>query len=204
MATELTHEQDGPLYAGLGRRLGAHLLDAALCISIFVLAGVILRILRVSGVWNPAGPGGRLDPVESWRALGWLAKSSIIFAVFLCMGPTYFALFESSPWRATLGKRALGIQVSGDDGARIGILRSLGRWFARTIFSWFGLSLISIITITAVKKEKALHDYVARTVVLRGRPEPSGLLGSWRALLGLGVPLIWTVAVFLLTMPGGG
>lgn len=39
----------------------------------------------------------------------------------------YFALFEASRWKATLGKRALGIQVVGTGGKRLSIGRALYR-----------------------------------------------------------------------------
>jgi uncharacterized RDD family membrane protein YckC len=187
-------------YAGLGRRSAAYLLDLVVSLSPIILAGIALRILRAVGAWTPAGAGGELAPEELWHALGTIAKLSVIFAFVLSTGLVYFALFESSPWQATLGKRLLDVHVTGDDRARIGIARSFGRSVARCVLNSFGLVLVSVLTILATNKGKALHDFAAKTLVVRGRPSPGGPLELWRMAVGFGVPFFWTLGTFLATM----
>ena len=45
----------------------------------------------------------------------------------------YYSLLESSAWQATLGKKALGLEVTDLDGNRIGFGRATGRFFAKII-----------------------------------------------------------------------
>ena len=197
MPTGLTHNRDCASYASFGRRLAAYLLDLAVSISPVLLVGITLRILRAVGAWTPAGAGAGAEPnfdaAELWHALGGIAKLSVIFTTVLWTGPVYFALCESSPWQAAFGKRLLDVHVAGDDGRRIGIARSFGRWIAKWTLSSFGLVLISVITILATNNRKGLHDFVAKTLVLRGRPTPGGALGAWRVAVGLGVPFVGTL-----------
>lgn len=70
----------------------------------------------------------------------------------------YFAPSEASAWRATWGKRRLGLAAVGPGGARLG----LGRSLARTWLS-VGASVLGI----AVGR-RAVYDVVAGTRVVRG------------------------------------
>src|SRR5687767_7260913 len=49
------------------------------------------------------------------------------FIVVIAIGWAYHAILESSSWQATLGKRALGMQVTNLAGNRISIGRAAGR-----------------------------------------------------------------------------
>src|SRR5437762_5544521 len=168
-----------PSYAGLGRRLAAYLLDTVIAISVVFIAGFVMRGFRVAGLWMPGG-GGTFDPIATWRALAWSSKLAILLAFALSTGPIYLALFESSRWQASFGKRLLGIYVTDDVGGRIGAMRAFGRWFAKWFFNWFWSWLLSMVSIAVGKRKKALHDFVAGTLVVRGRPVPGGSLEPWR------------------------
>lgn len=52
-----------------------------------------------------------------------------LFAFAILSGPVvlYFALMEAGPWRATIGKRLLGLEVIGPGDARVSVIRSLCR-----------------------------------------------------------------------------
>jgi uncharacterized RDD family membrane protein YckC len=138
--------------------------------------------------------------LELWKALGFNAKLLVIFAYVLSLGPVYFVLFHASPRQATFGKQLMNIYVTSDEGKRISSGRAVSRWVAKFVLSWFGLSLISLITIAVTKERKGLHDGIAKTLVLRGRPIPGGALEPWRIAVALGVPFVWMVGTFLATI----
>jgi uncharacterized RDD family membrane protein YckC len=107
----------------------------------------------------------------------------------------YFALTESSPWRATVGKKLLGLCVAGAErGERIGFWRALVRtiikllpweiahlsnnlpapmWYAddpgfRIGFVVSGVLMIVYMAMVAfAPRRRGPHDLIARTVVLR-------------------------------------
>lgn len=95
----------------------------------------------------------------------YLAAGVFHGSVILLMWP-YYALLESSPWRATLGKRAVGIIVTDIYGKRISFPRASGRYFASWLSSfWYIGYLIQPFT----GRRQAFHDLIAGTVVLSGR-----------------------------------
>jgi uncharacterized RDD family membrane protein YckC len=77
----------------------------------------------------------------------------------------YFSLLESSAWQATLGKKALGLEVTDLDGNRIAFGRATGRFFAKFISGI--ILLIGYIMAGFTEKKQALHDILAGTLVIR-------------------------------------
>ena len=77
----------------------------------------------------------------------------------------YFALMESSKWQATLGKKALGLRVTGMDGQRIGFGRATGRYFGK-ILSALTL-MVGFMMAGFTPRKQALHDMIAGTLVIR-------------------------------------
>jgi hypothetical protein len=104
-----------------------------------------------------------------------LVFSSVAYVV---IAGAYFALCESSVWQATLGKRLLGIKVVDADGARIGLERAFGRFFAAAL-SWLSFNIGH--AMAACKPEhRALHDYIAGTRVENADPSrPQMPLWGW-------------------------
>jgi uncharacterized RDD family membrane protein YckC len=131
------------VYAGFWRRLAAYLIDAALLSAIqgVLATGVFIMAPReLHAVAN-------LAPVSA--AMSW----------------AYFALFESSPMRATVGKYALGLYVSDTHGDPITFRRATARYW---------LKLLSTLTLMVgwlmaafTPRKQALHDLLAGTLVLR-------------------------------------
>jgi uncharacterized RDD family membrane protein YckC len=77
----------------------------------------------------------------------------------------YYALLESSAWQATLGKKALGLEVTDMEGRRISFGRATGRFFAKIISAlilWIGFIMAGF-----TEKKQALHDMIAGTLVIR-------------------------------------
>ena len=82
-------------------------------------------IVLTGAVW-----GLRLTPLRSLLATLYGAPSTAQFTDSLFFDipvMLYFALFESSEWQATPGKRRVGLRVVTESGQRIGRPRALGR-----------------------------------------------------------------------------
>jgi uncharacterized RDD family membrane protein YckC len=189
-------------FAGLGRRLAAYFADMVISASVFLMLAFTMRGLRSAGLWRPAAqPAGEVyDPLRAWQVLGGGSKLAVVLGFVLSMGVIYFVLFESSAWQATFGKRLLDIHVTDDEGKRIGIRRALGRWFWKIFLGYLWVNFASLGTIACTKEKKALHDYVANTLVVRGRPAPGGSVEAWRVVSAFGIPFVWLIATFLATL----
>lgn len=79
----------------------------------------------------------------------------------------YYAGMESYGWQATLGKKALGLKVTGVSCGCMGFLRASARYWAKLI------SLVSLgagfAMIFFTEKRQAFHDYVAGCVIIDER-----------------------------------
>jgi uncharacterized RDD family membrane protein YckC len=155
MDTPQAPTQTPPIYAGFWLRFAAAVIDS---LSMFIpfcavtLFGMVfVKLLSAARGYDPA-----VGIIIVWLAaaigLTWL----------------YFALLESSPWQATIGKKALGLYVTDIDGNRLTLSRATARTFAKflsTITASVGYILCAF-----TKKKQALHDIVTNCLVLR-RPQ---------------------------------
>jgi uncharacterized RDD family membrane protein YckC len=124
-------------YGGFWRRVAAYLIDA---IVIGIPTSILQRVLNGS-------TSGKV--VAELVALfgGWL----------------YFALMESSTRQATLGKMALDMKVTDDEGNRISFGRATGRYFAKILSAL--ILLIGFIMVAFTDRKRGLHDMIAGTLV---------------------------------------
>lgn len=90
----------------------------------------------------------------------------------LILGIAYFVGFESSSYQATPGKMALGLVVVDSDGRRISPLRALGRYLAKIPSAM--LFLIGFIMVAFTERKQGLHDIMASTLVVKGKPGEVG------------------------------
>lgn len=128
-------------YAGFWRRFAAYIIDNILVSILF-----ILLVLILGGI---AGDGGAV--------IGYVIG---IVGTFV-----YFAYMESSESQATVGKIALGIQVTDVNGGRISFGKALGRTLAKILS---GLILyIGFIMAAFTEKKQGLHDMIAGTLVVK-------------------------------------
>lgn len=81
----------------------------------------------------------------------------------------YFALMESSPLRATVGKLAIGIWVGDAHGDPISFTRASFRFWFKSL-SAASIALGYVIAAFTPRKQ-ALHDLLAGTLVLRAIPQ---------------------------------
>lgn len=132
---------DTRVYAGLLRRASAYLVDS------------LLLIVPAMGIsWA-------LGAHDNWASL-----------LTIVMWWIYKAGLESGPGQATLGKRALGIQVTDLEGNRISFARASGRYFG-TFLSALILG-VGFLMAGFTKRKQALHDMMASCLVVRAGATP--------------------------------
>jgi uncharacterized RDD family membrane protein YckC len=132
----------------------------------FIIDWIVLGFVT-SIVTFPLAAGfmhGRL-PMNPEEFAPYFAGSSRLFGVGLVIDWLYFALFESSVWQATLGKKALGLEVTDMQGARINFARATGRFFAKFLSGI--ILLIGYFMIGFTQRKQGLHDMIAGTLVIR-------------------------------------
>ena len=135
-------------YASFWRRLGAYVL----AFGLFVV-GLWIFLLGCGWAYT-----ARLLPSSGLALLGWMLIPPIV------VGWLYQAIMLSSRRQATLGMLALGIFVTNQNGDRLNFGRATARYFAK-ILSYMTLGLGFFIQ-PFTRKRQALHDLVARSVVL--------------------------------------
>lgn len=137
-------------YAGFWLRFWAYLIDCLILGLLPVLISLIIAPLFFTGA----------------AALALLGIWIFIVPVLLAEGWLYYALMESSSYQATLGKRTLGLKVTGMSGERITFGTATIRYFSKILS---GLMLhIGFIMAAFTEKNQALHDIIASCLVIRG------------------------------------
>lgn len=134
-------------YAGFWRRFAAYWIDW------FIFFSIELFIAAARGI--PLSARQTIEPAE-------LAKSLLLG---LLIGWLYAATLESSPWQATIGKRAMDIYVTNLAGRRIGFVQASGRFFGKIISAI--ILGIGFFMIAFTQRKQALHDLLAGCLVVR-------------------------------------
>jgi uncharacterized RDD family membrane protein YckC len=143
------------VYAGFWLRLFAYIIDS---LVLTLTAGVVIGIPLVNR--------GAISPDNPWAIdTGTTPQLIALRLLILMVQWVYFALLESSPWQASLGKKLLGLQVTDLEGKRISFARASGRFFA-TLLSGFIL-LIGFIMIAFTQRKQALHDILTDCLVIK-------------------------------------
>jgi uncharacterized RDD family membrane protein YckC len=132
-----------PRYAGFWFRLFANMLDG----TVFFPINFILSFISI--IWLEMPKEVVFIKYTLFSILYWL----------------YFSLMESSGYRATLGKRALGIVVTDYEGKKISFSKASARYWAK---------LLSIVTLGIgyimagfTRRKQALHDIVTGCILVR-------------------------------------
>lgn len=133
-------------YTGFWRRFAAAFIDGVILGAFSFVVGLVLG-------FSMAAAGVDSSSIE--------LAGNLVGAV---IGWLYGAMMESSPLQATLGKLALNIRVADMSGQRIGFGRATGRHFAKYI-SMITL-FVGYIMAGCTEKKQALHDMIARTLVV--------------------------------------
>ncbi|HUK31347.1 MAG TPA: RDD family protein [Candidatus Acidoferrum sp.] len=93
-----------------------------------------------------------------------LGFSIIMALISLVINWLYYALMESSPRQATLGKMILNLRVTDKNGNRISFGRASGRYFGKIVSGM--TMLVGYIMAGFTEKKQALHDFIADTLVV--------------------------------------
>jgi uncharacterized RDD family membrane protein YckC len=165
-------------YAGFWVRFAAVVLDSLILLVVAVALGLALALVaRLLGF--AAGPNEALFNLAGF-ALSWL----------------YYSFLESGPRCATYGKRAFHLQVLGAaDLTRIGFLRATGRWFGRLLSTF--LLLVGYLMQPFTPRKRALHDFLAGTVVVVQARYSRALVGVMIGLMVLLIVLAMAGAVLI-------
>jgi len=143
------------VYAGLWRRAAAYVLDSFLLF--IILDPLVLKPLMSRNGMSPED----LSSLYTVTSRQILALNLLLALV----GWVYWAVLESSPWRATLGKKLFGLEVSDLAGRRISFARATGRHFAKNI-SVLMLG-IGFLMIAFTEKRQGFHDMISGCLVVR-------------------------------------
>jgi uncharacterized RDD family membrane protein YckC len=144
-------------YAGFWLRFVAYIIDS---IVLGFVVGITI-ILPLLGHELGSLPGDR--PFGMFPLFG--PRFMAIRGLALMVSWIYYALLESSAWQATLGKKALGLEVTDLAGHRISFGRGTGRFFGKLLSAF--ILLIGFIMAGFTEKKQALHDILAGTLVIR-------------------------------------
>jgi uncharacterized RDD family membrane protein YckC len=158
---------DVGIYAGLGRRIVAFIVDIILILLLDAVAVAILGLFR--GLQNLYFFAVQQAPIESITTEGTSAAlfGSIIAAygiVIIVIPWLYYAGFESSRSQATPGKLLMRIVVTDLEGNKPSFARVTLRHFAKfisTLIIFLGFLMIGL-----TKKRQGLHDKIAGCLVL--------------------------------------
>ncbi len=142
-------------YAGILRRFLAFLVDSLVVVlATFVLFFPLFLLSAVLSFFVEA------------LLLPFATLGSMTFGPFaFFLGWIYFAWLESSEKGATIGKRLLGVRVVDEGGGRIGFGRATVRHFAKILSAM--PMMLGFVLALFTRKNQALHDLLAETVVVR-------------------------------------
>jgi uncharacterized RDD family membrane protein YckC len=147
-------------YAGFWLRLVAFIIDAIVLHFVFTIVTLpFIASMGIRGIMRGHMPMSPEELIPLMRQL------FHIFLIRTVLNWLYYALLESSAWQATLGKKALGLEVTDMQGTRISFGRATGRFFAKIISAlilWIGFIMAGF-----TEEKQALHDMIAGTLVIR-------------------------------------
>jgi uncharacterized RDD family membrane protein YckC len=155
-------------HAGFWKRVAAYILDF---IILLIPSTIIQKMMGSDAAQETmkqtmmASPGDMhvfLGAYHQYYVTMWPAVLIVTLVTW-----AYFAICESSPWQATVGKLALGIRVVDEQGRRISFLRATGRFFAKYLSVL--IIFIGFLMVAWTRRKQGLHDFVASTLVLNGR-----------------------------------
>lgn len=181
-------DADDVVDAGFLRRLAAFIVDSfILGIAMYALIFLMLIVLGfgIGGIATmfDSSTGGSLPD----GPLLWVFVIGFYVLPILMQG-AYHIVFTGSAWQATPGKRLLGIKVVDNDGRRISLGRSTGRWFAAALS--YLTFYIGFLMAAFTDRKQALHDMIASTRVVDQWAYTAHPERQQRGLGGCGVAIL--------------
>jgi uncharacterized RDD family membrane protein YckC len=122
---------------------------------------LVIPLATVLGLRESKGT----DEVRSAFVMFLLGAYLVTTIVVIIAAWLYYALSESSPKQATIGKKLLGIQVTDMDGGRIDFQTASIRFFGKIIST--ALAGAGFIMAPFTPQYQALHDVIAKTLVVK-------------------------------------
>ncbi len=169
-------------YAGFWRRVGAYLLDLAMC------AGASAAILAAIFA---------LPHASDWATHS--KYSALLFFLPVLVGWMYVTRTVSSHSRATLGMKAMGIFATTRQTDTLSFAGATAWYFSKILsYATLGLGFLAQIW---TKRHQTLHDFVSRTAVLTSPDQKK--VPSWMGALCsfIAIPAIFfLVTVSILTL----
>ncbi|HKV26815.1 MAG TPA: RDD family protein [Candidatus Acidoferrales bacterium] len=147
-------------YAGFWLRFVAWIIDRVLLGVSFSFISV--PVMAASGLRDIMMNHQPQTPAELLGLLSVVYKLIVLAIVFNWL---YYSLLESSAWQATLGKKALGLEVTDVDGRRVSFGRATGRYFGKIVSAF--ILCIGFIMAGLTARKQALHDMMAGCLVIR-------------------------------------
>lgn len=146
------------MYSGFWKRLCAYIIDGIILYVASVIVSSVFTLFEYLLMIPFA-----LKLTQSATSLVWVTVGAR-FLLIVATGWLYYAIMESSKWKATLGKLAIGSVVVDERNERISFARASGRYWSK---------LISVCTLYVgfimagfTEKKQALHDMIAKTYVV--------------------------------------
>ena len=100
-----------------------------------------------------------------------LAILALEIVVFINIYVAYFWAFLSSKWRATPGKRIMGIYVMDANNQPLSFFKTFVREFVGKLLLNKLIFMIGYIMVGLRKDNRGLHDLIANTYVYKGKAE---------------------------------
>ncbi len=150
-----------PVYAGFWRRLVAAVLDQVILTVGRAFVYGALALITYATI--------HFAEIREYQIPIFTVLGACLFLLDIWLTWIYFALLESSYYQGTPGKLALGIRVWHKDKRALTFEEATVRYFAK-ILSRMTL-LIGYILCAFSSRKQALHDFVARSVLVVERGE---------------------------------
>lgn len=136
-------------YANVWKRFLASLIDGIVLYILQALVGLVIGLV----IGGAAGQDG----VGAAALIGGVAG--------IVIGWLYYAIQESSPKQATIGKQAMGLVVTDMNGEKISFVKASIRHFAKFLSAI--ILMIGYIMAFFTEKKQGLHDMIAGTLILQ-------------------------------------
>jgi uncharacterized RDD family membrane protein YckC len=140
-------------YGGFWIRLMAYLIDGIMLNVVFWVVALVIGVKPI-----PTDPATMNSP-DMMLEMGKFEVAALVLTWL------YFALMESSPRGATVGKMVCGLRVVDQQGNRISFARATGRFFAKFISGM--ILLIGYLMVAFTDRKRGLHDIMAGTLVVK-------------------------------------
>ena len=152
-------------YAVFWKRAAALSIDAVIVVTLYsAVIYLVNKVVKLPVEYSPILERGLSLKMTQYVKENFLAITLLYSLSKLAVLYPYFALMESSRWMATVGKQALRIKVTDLGGRRISFGRATGRFFGKILSGQ--ILMMGYLMAAFTSKRQALHDLLARTVVL--------------------------------------